>query len=81
MQLSSIFATGSIPGSSTKEFAGQGYKLRPALFVIITSRVPRRDLVDQRLCAENCCKSEALGVFGAGFGSEDHDPQIIGGDD
>jgi hypothetical protein len=42
---------------------------------------PGRDLVDQQLCAENCCKGEALGIFGPGFGGEDHDPQVIGGDD
>jgi hypothetical protein len=40
-----------------------------------------KNLVDQRLCAENCCKREALGVGSPGFGGEDHDAQIIGGDD
>jgi hypothetical protein len=42
---------------------------------------PRRDLVDQRLRAENGCKGKALGVFGLGFGGEDQNPQIIGGRD
>jgi hypothetical protein len=33
------------------------------------------------LCAENGREGEALGVFGLGFGGEDHDPQIVGGGD
>src|SRR5277367_4508484 len=48
----------------------------PVCFVINTCRVPRGDLLDQRLCAENGREGEALGVFGLGFGGKDHDPQI-----
>src|ERR1700738_3713807 len=54
---------------------------RLCVLAVAHSSHEKRNLVDQRLCAENDREAEALGVFGLGFGGVDRDAKIVGGDD